>query len=89
MFQVEWLQAALDELTQLWTQADSTLRSALTAASHEIDQRLKRDPMNEGESRAHGRRITFVPPLAVTFRVEADGRTVTVVEILLFRPKSS
>ena len=88
MFRVEWLQSALDELTRLWTQADATLRQALTAASHAIDQRLQSDPLQEGESRFRGRRITFVPPLAVTFRVEADGQTVTVVEIRLFRRRS-
>jgi hypothetical protein len=88
MFQTEWLQSALEELARLWTQADSALRQDLTAASHEIDQRLRDDAINQGESRPKGRRITFVPPLAVTFRVEADGRTVTGVEIRLFRRRS-
>jgi hypothetical protein len=88
MFQVEWLQSALDELARLWIQADSTLRQALTAAAHEVDQRLQRDPVNEGESRPGRRRIMFVPPLAVTFRLEGDGQTVTVVEIILFRRRS-
>jgi hypothetical protein len=88
MFHVEWLQSALDEPAHLWTQADSALRQTLTVASRQIDQRLQGDPLNEGESRLRGRRITFVPPLAVTFRVEADGRTVTVVEIRLFRKRS-
>jgi hypothetical protein len=89
MFQVEWLQSALDELAHLWIAADAVLRQALTAATHEIDQRLADDPQAEGESRAVGRRLTFVPPLAVTFRVEADGRTVTVIEIRLYRRRSS
>jgi hypothetical protein len=88
MFRIDWLQSASDELARLWTQADSVLRQALTAASHEIDQRLQNDPNNEGESRLKGRRITFIPPLVVTFRVEADGRTVTVVEIRLFRRRA-
>lgn len=30
MFQVEWIQSALDELARLWTQADSSSRQALT-----------------------------------------------------------
>jgi hypothetical protein len=89
MFRVEWLQSALDELARLWTQADPAGRQALTAASHEIDQRLSSDPNREGESRPKGRRLTFVPPLAVTFRVEADGQTVTVVAIRLYRRRSS
>jgi hypothetical protein len=88
MFRIDWLQSASDELARLWTQADSDLRQALTAASHEIDLRLQNDPNNEGESRLKGRRITFISPLAVTFRVEADGRTVTGVEIRLFRRRA-
>ena len=38
MFQVEWLQIALDELTSVWTQADSIQRHAITAASHVLEQ---------------------------------------------------
>jgi hypothetical protein len=40
MFRVEWLQTAVDEPARLWIQADSALRLALTAANHQIDQRL-------------------------------------------------
>ncbi len=85
MFRVEWLQSALDELAILWTQADATLRQAITAASHTLEQRLRTDPANEGESRPGGRRITFVSPLAVRFQIEADGQTVTVLQVQLFR----
>lgn len=61
MFRVEWLQIALDELTNLWTQSNSAQRQAITSASHALENRLRRDPANEGESRPGGRRITFVP----------------------------
>jgi hypothetical protein len=88
MFRVEWIQSALDELARLWTQADSSLRRTLTAASHQIDKRLQSDPLNEGESRPKGRRITFVAPLAATFRVDVASRLVTVMEIRLFRPRA-
>jgi hypothetical protein len=88
MFRVEWLQVALDELTTLWTGADATDRQGITTASHEIDQRLSNDPSNEGESRSPGCRITFVPPLAIRFQIEADGRTVTVLQIRFFRPRT-
>ena len=85
MFRVRWARRALDELADRWAQADSALRKALTAASHTIDQRLGRDPLNDGESRSRGRRLTFVPPLAVIFRVENDGQTVSVLNVRLFR----
>ncbi|MCI0460488.1 MAG: hypothetical protein L0Z62_26335 [Gemmataceae bacterium] len=87
MFHVEWLQQALDDLADAWVQADSAQRQAITAASDEVDQRLQSDPHNEGESRAGGRRILFVPPLAATYRIEADGKTVTVVQIRVFRKR--
>jgi hypothetical protein len=72
-FQVEWLETALDELTSLWLQADAVQRRAITQATHAIELKLGSDPLNEGESRPGDRRITFVPPLAVRFRVESDA----------------
>jgi len=88
MFRVVWLQSALDELARVWAQADSDLRKAITSVSHEIDQRLRNNPNGEGESRPKGRRITFVPPLAVTFRVDANQPVATVVEIRLYRQRT-
>jgi plasmid stabilization system protein ParE len=85
MFRVRWERRALDELTRQWTLADSAGRQAITAASHAVDQRLRANPRQEGESREKGRRITFVPPLAVVFRVESDGETVSVLELRVFR----
>jgi plasmid stabilization system protein ParE len=81
MFRVKWRQTALDELADIWTQANSAERKAITAASHEIDRRLSRDPSNEGESRSGGRRILFAPPLSAVFQLEADGQTVTVLRV--------
>jgi hypothetical protein len=87
MFRVEWLQVALNELAALWSKADAAERRAITAGSHTIEQRLLRNAANEGESRSGGRRITFVPPLAVTFRIEADGHTVSVLHVRVFRKR--
>jgi hypothetical protein len=84
MFRVEWLQSALDELADCWARADSTQRQAITSASHAAEQRLRSDPYDDSESRSRGRRITFVPPLAITFRIEADGQTVTVVQVHVY-----
>lgn len=84
MFRVEWLQTALDELANLWTQADSAQRQAITSATHNLENRLQRDPANEGESRSGDHRITFVAPLAIRFKIEADGQTVTILHVRLF-----
>jgi hypothetical protein len=85
MIKVEWLQSALDELANLWMLADSVEREAITSATHVLDERLRSNPHEEGESRPQGLRITFVPPLAVRFRVERNGQSVTVLHVRLFR----
>jgi hypothetical protein len=85
MFRVDWLQSALDELATIWTGGDSSLRTAVTAATHAVEQRLRANASAEGESRTGGRRIMFAPPLALTFQVESDGVTATVLHVRLFR----
>ena len=67
MFRVEWLQPALDELALLWTQADSALRQVLAVASYEIDQRLQKNPRNQGESPTLGRRIRRLKKMTAPF----------------------
>jgi hypothetical protein len=52
MFRVRWERRALNELANLWTQADAALRQAITVASQVIDQRLSQNPEEEGESRS-------------------------------------
>lgn len=85
MFRVQWLQSSLDALAEGWVQAESEKRRTITLAAHAIEQRLAEDPAREGESRAKGRRTTFAPPLAVTFQVERDGRTVSILHVRVFR----
>ncbi len=85
MFQVEWLESALDALARFWANADSGERRAITAASQEIDKRLARSPETEGESRSAGNRITIVLPLAVVFHVESDRQTVVITLVRLLR----
>jgi hypothetical protein len=68
-YMVIWLRRAIDQLTDLWLKADSELREAITKAAHQIDQELKSNPEEVGESRPDGRRIHFVQPLAILFEV--------------------
>jgi hypothetical protein len=88
MYRVEWLQTALNQLAALWTPADSTLRQAITAASHQIDQQLQTDPISASESRPGGRRVFFASPLGILFRMEADGQTVSILRVWLFRRRN-
>lgn len=85
MFRVRYEEQAYNELAQGWVNADSALRQAITAASHEIEQRLRAAADSEGESRSGRERFLFVAPLAATFRLETDGRTVSVLHLRVHR----
>ena len=86
MYTVEWLESALDELTRIWTGADSSTRKLITQAAATIDQRLRDDPFGQSESREGDVRILFAAPLGINFRPEADGQTMTVAHVWLVRP---
>ena len=49
---VEWTDAALDMLSDIWTQA--TNRGAVNAATNRIDALLARDPIGYGQLRSEG-----------------------------------
>lgn len=85
MFEVEWAEDALSELATIWTSADSDLRAAVTAATNQIDQHLQADPLGVGESRPDGRRVHFVPPLGLIYRLHEDEQTVIVSRVWLVR----
>ena len=85
MYQVHWLQTALNELAAAWTPASSSLRQAITLAARDIDQALQRDPENEGESRPDDQRVMFAPPLGVAFRVDPQQRRVYVLHVWVIR----
>jgi plasmid stabilization system protein ParE len=81
MFRVVWLQAALDELTTIWLQADSAARQAITAAAHTIDQELAANPHEQGESRGDDERIFFALPLGVLFEIEDQFALVRILHV--------
>jgi len=79
---VLWLPDAEQELAAAWLQAANRL--AVTQAALAIDQALALDPENLGESRPAGRRIAFVPPLGLRFRVLRDQSLVEVLHVWRF-----
>jgi hypothetical protein len=80
---VVWLPGAERELAELWLEASD--RNAVTEAAHWIDQRLKSEPENEGESRPDGRRILFAAPLGVIFRAISRDQRVVVSHVWKFK----
>lgn len=86
MFEVTWLEEAIQQLAAIWNTADTAVRQQVTKASLNLDKRLAVNPRDEGESREDESRITFEPPLAIRFRVEPDGHTVSVFHVRKMRP---
>jgi hypothetical protein len=78
-YTVVWLKSAEAKLASIWNEAAD--RNAVTQASHSIDAQLAMDPQNCGESRPENLRVYFVPPLAVTFSIQADDRIVRVADV--------
>jgi hypothetical protein len=85
MFQVGWVQSALDQLATTWIEADSALRASITSAMGQIDHCLRVDPEAQGESRERNRRTMFIAPLGIDYLLETDDRTVIVLRVWLAR----
>lgn len=88
MFFVEWRESALSQLTAEWTQADSRLRAAITAATHHVEQRFSQMPDREGESREPGTRVLIIHPLTVTFHVNVRTNRVLISGVRVNRRRS-
>lgn len=76
MFEILWLPEPLDELTPIWTQAVSGLRSRITQASAALEQMLALDPIEASESRIGATRVAFSAPLGVLFQVDETERRI-------------
>jgi len=75
-YEVIWAQAAIDQLTELWTSAAD--RGAIAAAADEIDEVLRSHAHTAGESRSDNERIIIVRPLAAFVEVDGDRQQVLV-----------
>lgn len=78
-FTVEWLPDAEAELAGAWLAAPD--RAAVTRAAHALEKDLRTRPESLGESRPDGRRLAFVPPLGVIFRVRPRDRRVRLLHV--------
>ncbi|HEY3395119.1 MAG TPA: hypothetical protein VGK58_20635 [Lacipirellulaceae bacterium] len=85
MHHIIWRQSALNELAELWVDADAVLRETITMAVAEIDSSLARSPNDIGESRPDDRRIAFEPPLGYIFEVRSLDQQVVISHVWLTR----
>jgi plasmid stabilization system protein ParE len=88
MRSIVWMQRALDDIMNAWLAATSTERARITKACNVVDRDLLKKPGTAGESRSHGLRIHFVPPLAVIYHFDPDLDQVTVVRVRTFRRRT-
>lgn len=85
-YTVSWMPPTEGQLATIWMNAID--RNAVTEAMYELEERLAKDPENEGESRAGDERITFELPLSVLFRVFPDDMKVEVYTIGYVAPRT-
>ena len=80
---VIWLRKAEAALAQLW-ETNPSARAVITQAAFQVDEILKSEPAEAGESCFGNLRILLVPPLGVTFRFYIENRLVRVGEVWYF-----
>ena len=81
-YDIVWDVTAYRKLEKIWH--DAMPIGPAVDAFDEIERRLSESPEQEGESRAHGRRILIVAPLGVIFRVQQRIREVYVLDVWAF-----
>jgi plasmid stabilization system protein ParE len=87
MFRVEWIQKALDDLANIWSQSDSGSRDRITKATNELDKSLQRNPYRMSEARTDDseKRVLFEYPLGAIIEIDLAQRKVWVVHVWRFR----
>jgi hypothetical protein len=65
MFPLIWLHGALEELADVYVAVTLPEQDRIAAAVEALNGRLRSNPLNEGESRDTGYRLTFIDLLAV------------------------
>jgi plasmid stabilization system protein ParE len=75
-FLVDWTDAALDMLADIWTQAAN--RAAVNRAQGQIDTLLARDPLGCGQHLSEGLYQLIAPPLTVFYSIDQAKKAVIV-----------
>ncbi|HKA05960.1 MAG TPA: hypothetical protein VKD71_01800 [Gemmataceae bacterium] len=81
MYALTWSARALDQLAELYVTLPLEEQRRLAAAVDAFNNRLKSQPLDEGESRGDDLRITFTAGLTARFRVNEVQRTVRVTYV--------
>jgi len=84
IYHVRWKRTALEELADVWLSATSDNRDAVTRAAQNLDEQLRIDAHDLGESRPGDERIVFDSPLAAVFEVDQEHSVVRVLQVWLY-----
>jgi hypothetical protein len=85
---LRWLRPASDALAEAWVDSPSELRDEITSSVAVAEAALRTHPLEAGESRADGRRMLIVLPIAITYLTIPDDMRVNVEAFRLIRPHS-
>ncbi len=75
-YTVDWTDDAEDELCRVWMQASDP--AAVTRASDQAERLLAQDPLGNGQHQSGGLYHIVVPPITLTYTVNAKQRHVQV-----------
>jgi hypothetical protein len=78
-----WNQSAEDDLASFWLDAPSGQQTNIQEAVDIVEAALRHRPHEVGESRGDGTRLEIQSPVALSFEVHDDERTVRVLSIRL------
>lgn len=79
-YTVHWTENVLDELAALWMAA--TDRTAVTTATHRLEQDLARDPYGRGFARNSSVNRTATDfPLGIDYEIIEDDKLVRIVRV--------
>jgi hypothetical protein len=78
-YSVFWLAPASTDLLALLLRAADKPRTL--AVAKDVERQLQQSPRNAGEDRDEGRRILFVRPLCVLYRIDEPAKAVYVERV--------
>jgi len=78
-FTAVWVQSALDQLAEIWT--ESSDRDSVSKAADDIDDELANDAPGKGKELSEGLRSLLAPPLKVIFTVREPDRIAEVLVV--------
>jgi hypothetical protein len=86
MFGLIWRHLALEELAEVYITLTPDEQRRVSAAVEALNVRLRSNPLDEGESRSSGLRLTFIFKLSVLFHVSESEGMVHVMSVMRYGP---